>query len=144
MDILRTQAEDVDFHRARRMLCLKDGDVKVAPEGTSMSHLEWFEAEGWVEHDRQFMETTIRGAFIPARRALFLYRGLGFFFDDALIEEARRRAGDLMLALSLDPDVAVHVGPADAIVRGTRYEQRQLGTLGSLMRSGPPSTSEAT
>lgn len=131
---LRTRPEDVEFHRARRMFCLKKGEIKVAPEGTAMSHLEWFEAEGWITEDaQQFMTMTVRGAFIPTRRALFLYRGLGFFYDDELIEEARRRAGDLMAALSLDADVAVHVGPVDAVVRGMRYPQRRLGTLGSLI-----------
>ena len=144
IDALRTRVEDVDFHRSRRMFCVKDGDIKVAPEGTAMSHLEWFEAEGWVcADDRQFIETTIRGAYIPARRAMFLYRGIGFFFDDALIDELRRRAGDLMTALSLDPDVTVHAGPADPIVRGIRYEQRLLGTLGSLLRTKLSSTSES-
>ena len=134
MDDLRTRPDDVDFHRARRMFCLKDGEVRIAPEGTAMSHLEWFEAEGWVGGNaRQFMTTTVRGAFVPGRRALFLYRGLGFFYDDDLIEEVRRRAAALMAALSLDADVAVHVGPVDAVVRGTRYQQRRLGTLGSLI-----------
>src|SRR5262245_32194002 len=123
MDALRTRAEDVDFHRARRMFCLKDGEVKVAPAGTAMSHLEWFEAEGWITGDAErFMTTTIRGIFIPSRRALFLYRGLGFFYDDELIDEARRRAPELMMALHLDAEVSVHVGPADAVVRGRRYE----------------------
>jgi hypothetical protein len=136
MDALRTRAEDVDFHRSRQMFCLIDGKVKVAPEGTALSHLEWFEAEGWVvAEDRQFIETTIRGAFIPARRALFIYRGVGFFFDDDVIRQATCRAADLMAALTLDPEVEVHVGPADAVVRGATYEQRRLGTIGSLARA---------
>jgi hypothetical protein len=60
-----------------------------------MSHLEWFEAEGWITEDAgQFMKTTIRGAFIPTRGALF---------------------------------------PVDAVVRDIRYEQRRLGTIGSLI-----------
>ena len=49
----------------------------VAPEGTAMSHLEWFEAEGWITKDnaREFMDYTIRGIFLPARHALFFYTG---------------------------------------------------------------------
>jgi hypothetical protein len=140
MDALRTRAEDVDFHRSRRMFCVMDGEVKVAPEGTAMSHLEWFEAEGWVvAGDAKFIETTIRGAFIPARHALFLYRGVGFFFDDEVIEQARRRAADLRAALMLDPEVEVHVGPADAVVRGATYERRNLGTIASLLQTAPES-----
>jgi hypothetical protein len=137
MEQLRTRSEDVEFHRSRRMFCIKDGEIKVAPEGTALSHLEWFEAEGWLaDNAPEFMATTIRGAFIPTRRALFLYRGVGFFYDDALIEEATRRACDLMVALGLDQEVSMHVGPADPVVRGTRYEQRQLGTFRSLIVNG--------
>jgi hypothetical protein len=133
---LRTRPEDVAFHRARRMFCLKDGDVRVAPEGTAMSHLEWFEAEGWIsENAEPFMATTIRGAYVPTRRTLFVYRGLGFFYDDQLIEEVTRSAGELMAALGLEPDVDVHAGPVDAVVRGVRYAQRRVGTLGALIAS---------
>ena len=65
---------------------------------------------------------------------MFLYRGRGFFFDANLIAEARRRARDLQTALRLDARVMVYAGPADAIVRGTRYEQKLLGTIESLTR----------
>jgi hypothetical protein len=117
------------------MFCFKDGDVKAAPEGSAMSHLEWFEAEGWVSaDDARFIETAVRGIFLPQRNAVFLYRGRGFFFDANLIAEAHRRARDLKTALGLDARVMVYAGPADAIVRGTRYEQKLLGTIESLTR----------
>ena len=51
MNELRTQIEDVEFHSARRMFCIRNGKITVAPEGTAMSHLEWFEAEGWITED---------------------------------------------------------------------------------------------
>jgi hypothetical protein len=115
------------------MFCFKDGDVKVASEGTAMSHLEWFEAEGWVSaDDERFIESAVRGIFLPQRNAVFLYRGRGFFFDANLIAEAHRRARELQAALGLDARVMVYAGPADAIVRGTRYEQKLLGTIESL------------
>jgi len=135
MDILRTRAEDIDFHRSRLMFCIKDGEIKVAPHETAMSHLEWFEAEGWATaDDQQFIEATVRGMFIPKRNAMFLYRGQGFFFDDELIAEANRRARQLQTALMLDRHVMVYAGPADAIIRGRRYEQKLLGTIESLTR----------
>ena len=134
MDELRTHAGDVDFHRARRMFCIRDGNLQVAPEGTAMSHIEWFEAEGWVTEDdaREFMESTVRGIFLPAKHALFFYKGLGFFFDAAVEQEAGRRAGEIMAALKLENDVEVYVGPPDAIVHGTQYRQARLGTIESL------------
>jgi hypothetical protein len=44
-----------------------------------------------------------------------------------------RRASDLMAALVLGPDVEVHVGPVDAVVRGVRHPRRRLGALGTLI-----------
>ena len=137
MDPLRTRSEDIEFHRSRRMFCLKDGEIKVAPRDTAMSHLEWFEAEGWVSADDQrFIEAAVRGMYIQKKNAIFLYRGRGFFFDDDLIAEANRRARQLQTALMLDAHVMVYAGPADTVVRGRRYEQKLLGTIESLTRKG--------
>jgi hypothetical protein len=131
---LRTQSGDVDFHRARRMFCIRNGKITVAPEGTTMSHLEWFESEGWITGDnaKEFMDSTIRGIFLPARHALFFYKGMGFFFDAAVVTEARRRAEEIMSALALDRHVEVYVGPPDAVIHGTSYRQERLGTIESL------------
>jgi len=78
-----------------------------------MSHLEWFEAGGWVAKDnaRDFMAATVRGVYFPAKHALFFYRGIGFFFDAAVETEASRWAGEIMSALALDPHVEIHLGP---------------------------------
>jgi hypothetical protein len=89
------------------MFCIRNGKITIAPEGTTMSHLEWFEAEGWItDHDaRELMDSTIRGIFLPARHALFFYKGMGFFFDAAVVTEARHRAEEIMSALALDRHV---------------------------------------
>src|SRR5262245_39851971 len=103
MDVLRTRSGDVDFHRGRRMFCMRNGRLRIAPESTTMSHVEWFEAEGWTTRGdvQEFLNSTIRGIFLPARRALFFYKGVGFFFDAAVVKEARRRAKEVMSALAL-------------------------------------------
>jgi hypothetical protein len=134
MDELRTQSGDVDFHRARRMFCIRNGKLTVGPQGTAMSHLEWFEAEGWITKDsvREFMDSTIRGVFLPARQALFFYTGIGFFFDAVVVKEASRWAKEIMSALALDQHVEVYVGPPDAVIHGTQYRQKRLGTIESV------------
>jgi len=137
MDELRTRSADVDFHRARRMFCIRNGKLAVAPEGTAMSHLEWFEAKGWVAKDdaRDFMDSTVRGVYLPARHALFFYRGVGFFFDAAVETEASRWAAQIMSVLALDSHVEVYLGPPDAVVHGAEYEQKRLGTIESVTRA---------
>ena len=99
-----------------------------------MSHLEWFEAEGWITKDnaQEFMDSTIRGIFFPARHALYFYRGVGFFFDDAVVKEASCRLEEIMSVLTLDRDVEVYVGPPDVAIHGTRYRQERLGTIESV------------
>lgn len=135
-DDLRTQSGDVDFHRARRMFCVRNGEINVAPEGTVMSHLEWFEAEGWITQDtaQAFMDSTVRGISLPSRHALFFYKGMGFFFDAAVVNEACRWAETLMSVLALDRHVEIYVGPPDAVVHGTEYKRAQLGTIESVTK----------
>src|SRR5262245_11737758 len=109
------------------MFCIRNGTLIVAPDGTTMSHLAWFEAEGWITRDdaQEFMESTVRGIFLPARRALFFYKGVGFFFDAAVKEEAARTAETIRAALALGRDVEVYVGPPDTLIHGTRYRQER-------------------
>ncbi len=134
IDDLRTQDGDVELHRTRRMFCIRNGTLVVAPEATTTSHLEWFEAEGWITKNdaQEFMESTIRGVFLPAKRALFFYKGVGFFFDTAVKEEALCMAEAIGTALTLGRDVEVYVGPPDTLIHGTRYRQERLGTIESL------------
>src|SRR5262245_18915087 len=135
LDELRTHTGDADFHHTRRMFCIRDGKLAVAPEGTAMSHLEWFESEGWIIKDnaQAVMEATVRGIFLPVRQALFFYRGIGFFFDAGVVTEARRWAEEIMSALALDQNVEVHVGPPDAVIHGREYRQQRLGTIESVI-----------
>src|SRR2546428_12604541 len=75
MDELRTQSGDVDFHRVRRMFCVRNGQLTVAPAGTALSHLEWFESEwGFTNYNtREFMESSIGGVFLSSMYASFFY-----------------------------------------------------------------------
>lgn len=116
------------------MFCIRNGEVTVAPEGTVISHLEWFEAEGWITDGnvQEFMDSTIRGICLPARHALFFYKGMGFFFDASVVKEASRQAKRLISALGLEGHVQVYVGPPDAVIHGTQYTQERLGTIESL------------
>ena len=69
---------------------------------------------------------------LPAKHALFFYKGMGFFFDAAVVKEASRWVEELMSALALDRHVEVYVGPPDAVIHGTQYRQERLGTIESV------------
>src|SRR5437867_6380574 len=61
-------------------------------------------------------------------------RGVGFFFDAVVVEEASRWAEEVMSALALDQHVEVYVGPPDAVIHGTQYRQERLGTIESVTK----------
>jgi hypothetical protein len=92
------------------------------------------EGEGWITKDnaQEVRDSTGRGIFLPARHALFFYRGIGFFFDAGVVTEASRWAEEIMSALALDQHVEVQVGPPDAVIHGTEYRQERLGTIESV------------
>jgi len=81
--------------------------------------------------DVEFHRAT-RGIFLPAKHALFFYKGMGFFFDAAVVKEASRWVEELMSALALDRHVEVYIGPPDAVIHGTQYRQERLGTIESV------------
>lgn len=51
-----------DFHKSRRMFCILNDTIKIAPEGVAYSHAQWFVNEGWMSsEDTAFMDQTGRG-----------------------------------------------------------------------------------
>lgn len=135
LSFLKTKEEDKDFHQSRVMFCIKDGEVEVAPKGTSDSHIEWFENEGWVnkKNEQNFLETNTRGFYLPTENSLYCYKGLGFYFDKELIEEIRRKIPELKTKLNLNENTRVYYGPKDKIVNGREYEQFYGGVLSSKL-----------
>lgn len=132
---LHTGPQDVDFHRSRRMLCIHEGKVKLAPEGTAQSHLEWFQSEGWVDNNpEEFLETTIRGMYAQALGAIYFYQGTEFNFNEGTIFEAVRHLKEVKTAMNLSDETKLVFGPRDAVVHGKTYEQFEAGTIGEIIR----------
>jgi hypothetical protein len=132
---IRSHEGHEEFHVVRRMYVIRDGSVCVAPRGSTLSHIEWFEKEGWVagSNTQEFMEGHTRGFYLPSENIFHSYRGMGFFFDDAVIEEVKLSLPQLREALGLQDDTKVIFGPRDASFRASEYEKRYLGTVGELV-----------
>jgi hypothetical protein len=126
-----TTAEDAEFHRLRIMFCLKDGVVKVAKAGLLESHLEWFESEGWLAKTGvgEFLEKSIRGFYLPNSNELYCYKGVGWYFDDRVLEILLKNIGGLKKALGLNNGTKLYLGPKDAVINGVPYKQVFIGTL---------------
>ncbi len=126
-----TSPEDAAFHASRVMFCIKDNNIVVAPKGTELSHLEWFEHEGWINnaHPFDFLEKTIRGFYAPETNTLYVYSGVGFYFTTDTIEHMKGFGDELQQKIGCNRDTTICFGPKDRVIKGQAYEQRCVGSL---------------
>jgi len=116
-----------DFHRSRRMFCIHDGEVLVAPLHTLMSHKEWFTSMG-LEGEKT-IESDVRG--FADDRGLFFYRGKKFNTTREDEETLIKHLQEIQLKLNLPDDTQVHAGVKPT--GETRYPpKKKLGTIGKL------------
>ena len=132
--LLRTSPHDIEFHKSRKMFVIKDDEIVVAPPNVAYSHLEWFEEEGWVDHQNtmDFFEN-VRGFYLASENALYAYVGLGFFSDSNVERVIREELPRLVDKLELNGETKIHLGPKDTKIAETRFEQFYLGTVEELL-----------
>lgn len=135
VDILKTRPEDHAFHRARTMFCIKDGQLLIAPEKSTSSHLEWFKEMGWLDEKNtgEFLEKNIRGFYLRKENQIYCYKGVGFEFDDSLVHEVLQNLS-LFNLLQINDKTELHMGPKDAVIQGVTYRKMFVGTFGELTR----------
>jgi hypothetical protein len=117
-----------EFHRKRRMFCINNEIVYIAPESVTYTHAVWFENMGWmtVENDR-IMENLARGYEYPwplsgvKEPEIYCYVG----YDLRITAEAERtffaHLREIAGKLSLPPDTKVFGG-----LRKTSNKERFL------------------
>ena len=70
--------EIIEFHKLRRMFCVKDFKLFIAKSGLDYSHAEWFEEEGWMTiNNDDFMYHTMRG-IVDQYGDIYFYVGYNF------------------------------------------------------------------
>jgi len=135
---LRTRtSHNIDIHRARIMFCIIGNEIKVGPVGTIESHLEWLKREGLIveteENAEEFLNKHIRGYFLPGKNGLYAYIGLGFEFNDEVINDVLRKLVQLKETLNLNDDTKICFGLDESPVNGIEYPQYCAGTLKELL-----------
>ena len=45
---VRDNENTEDFHKSKRMFCIYNGKLRIAPLNAPYSHAEWFLKEGWM------------------------------------------------------------------------------------------------
>lgn len=105
------------FHAQRRMFVFFGVDILVAPAGSTLSHAEWFEAEGLTRRPH-WSDNLVRGFVDP--RGVFLYEG--DFRNTLFVRRvARSRMDMLKHVLDLTGREAVHYGLVKGLI-GTPWE----------------------
>ena len=133
---LKGTAEDEIFHRSRVMFCIKDGEVKAAQGNNPLSHLEWFEKEGWTAGRSvlEFLNNNIRGFYSPQEDRAYFYKGMGWNFDDQLLAEVLSKAEEIKEALGLNGDTEIYLGPKDEYIMGQKQAKKFVGKLGDIIK----------
>ena len=129
--ILRTTGEGhIEYHKSRQMFCVKNDEIIVAPPNIALSHLEWFEQEGWIipENQDEFLKTNPRGYYDEKQNRLYCYKEI-FIFDEELISLIRQHLPELKRQLSLNNKTEINFGPRDEVINGVRFERLCIGKL---------------
>jgi hypothetical protein len=99
-----------DFHRKRRMFCIKDGKVIIAKPNLPYSHAVWFEKEGWItEEDDILMDEMTRGVLTPDGDVYF-YTGYNFELNKEIEKEFFQHLPELVKKLKLKKQAKVYGG----------------------------------
>jgi hypothetical protein len=135
LSFLKGSDKDKKFHLSRVMFCIKDGEVKVASENSGISHIEWFEEEGWIASGdiEKFFNEIVRGFDLPRDNELYCYRGAGWEFENCVLDEIVSKITDLKQALDLDDETEIHLGPKDTIIAGKEQAKKYVGTLKEIV-----------
>ncbi|MFH1601539.1 MAG: hypothetical protein ABIB61_01125 [Candidatus Shapirobacteria bacterium] len=146
-DFLRTRLEDLNFHSSRIMFWVVEGEIVIAPPGTSLSHLEMAETGGWINEveTENFFKRNMRGFFLRTEEEgrIHFYRGLGFGFDEGMIVEAKKMLPVFVQKLGLSSDTKVYFGPKDSLINGVEYPIQYGGTVEEVLREEQAGTSSA-
>lgn len=136
LDFLKSRPEDDSFHRSRIMFCLIEGSLKVGPVNTPESHIEWFRRAGWLNDENavRFLETNIRGFYLPAANRIYAYRSVGFGFDERVLPDLIEKIEDFQAAFGLNGETEIHLGPKDSPIYGVDYPQMYAGKLKEMMK----------
>lgn len=136
--MFQTSFEDEPFHRSRRMFCIKDKELILAPGNDPRSHFDWFLDEGWLNEDMvRFIQSTVRGFFDPTNNSIYFYFGYNYCFNNQTVTLVRDYIAELIVAFSLNSQTIINFGPKDPCIFGQYYSQLSMGYLLNFLTLSP-------
>lgn len=123
------------LHRQRRMFCVINGEVIIAPPNSPYSHAKWLEETGMpAEEIERVMSQSVRG-MVNQDGDLRFYRGWDFTVDEEAEQELSRILPILEEKLSLKSDAKIFGGAIKG-EPGTVWPPRKYyGTLEQVKKS---------
>lgn len=83
------------------------------------------------ETKAEFMESTIRGFLSEDRSAIHFYKGVGFYFDDEMIERVVSLLPKIKQAVPwMTSETMLKFGPAEDVINGVRFSTFTYGKVG--------------
>lgn len=99
-----------EFHKKRRMFVINDGELIIAPEGSDLSHAEWFKQLGFIsEEDTSLMEKLVRG-YVNQKGDIYFYTGFDFRITPEVEQEFFNHLANLKIQLNLGVDIRIYGG----------------------------------
>jgi hypothetical protein len=118
-----------DFHRSRRMFCIRSGKLLIAPSNCPNSHLQWLNCIGM--DGLAIIQHSVRG--FADDRGLFFYTGEDLHTDEKTEEELLKHIKQLKEAMKLPPNMPVYAGVIKT--KDARYPpKKKLGTIAELTK----------
>lgn len=142
-----------EFHRSRRMFCIKGGKLHIAPVGVAFSHLEWFRREGWVtsgeDNEERFFKHIVRGYYVPQDNAIYCFRETEFLIDPGIsstnetdvsveldiLDAIIHALPHLKEALELKNDTRIFIGPKNIDAPDENVEPKLVATVATVIQN---------
>lgn len=98
------------YHRTRRMFFLINGKLVIPEVGSSKSHKEWLESNGYLPDEAQkIIDTELRGALNPDGNIRF-YVGENWEINENIEEKFFKILPELVKIFNLGPETKIEGG----------------------------------
>ena len=120
------------FHSSRRMFAIKENKLYLAPVNVTYSHAKWFELEGWMDPDNDYlMEIITRGYFDLT--GVYFYKGYDFDVDKDSEEAMLSSLNDFVEQTGIDTDLHLYGGKIKQKEEGEWPPKKDFGAIKDLL-----------
>jgi len=123
-----------EFHKKRRMFCIKDSKLFVAKTNLPYSHAVWFEKEGWFKDDDDSLIDKIVRGFVNEKGDVYFYMGYDFQITETIEKELFKHIGQLVEKLNLKQSARVFGGLNEQESAGQWSPKKDLGRIADILR----------